>query len=85
MIETPKSVSVINGVDLGGATAVQPTHIFYIRYRSDVTNETFISYASKYYDILRFTNLDEQNKFLKLEAVLSGSTSSAASKVNAVT
>lgn len=53
-------------------TARQVTHIFSIRYRSDVTAETWITLDDINYDILDTEDLEEKNEFMFLKAVKKG-------------
>ena len=48
------------------------THSFYIRYREGVTQENVIGFKGEYYNITNVRNLDEDNKFLRIEAVVRG-------------
>jgi len=59
----------------GTNIAKQATHIFMIRYRSDVDAEIWIDLDSVYYDVLNVEDLDEKNEFLFLYAVKRGGTS----------
>lgn len=81
MIETPNAHKIFDGVSPVGSPI---SHVFYIRYRSDVTNETFILFDSVYYDILQITNLNAENRYLKLDTTRSGPSSSNASVVSAI-
>ena len=82
LVETPNSDDQFDGLSLPG-NIVFFSHSFYIRYRTDVTNETFILMNGIYYDILHLTNLEETNRFLKLDCARSGPLNTPASTVHA--
>lgn len=42
------------------------THIFIIRYKSDVTAESWIRFDNKFFDIIRTENLEHRNEYLKM-------------------
>ena len=52
--------------------ARQVSHIFGIRYRDDVTTETWIEYEDNKYDILDTEDLEERHDFLLLKSVRKG-------------
>lgn len=56
------------------------THNFYIRFIAGITQENWIFYEGNRYDILNVTNVDENNRYLNLEAVIRGSENLNASK-----
>lgn len=74
MVETKMGVEIFNGTSLKGVA----THYFYIRYRADLTAESWLKFNSKYYDILDVQNLDERNEFLLLRCSLRGTTANLA-------
>ena len=80
LVETPGSDAQFGSISLPGSP-VFFSHTFYIRYRADVTNETFILMSGIYYDILHITNLEETNRFLKLDCARSGPSTAPASVV----
>lgn len=57
------------------------THMIYIRFRTDVTAETWIKFDDKFYDILNVENLDENNEFLLLKCNVRGSVNKPTTKV----
>lgn len=61
-IETTRGVDIFNGVELIG----NASHLFYIRYDSSVTSQSWIEYNEKYFDILQAENIDERNEWLIL-------------------
>ena len=67
-IQTMSGKDLFDGVNMIGTA----THIFYIKYRSDVTAETMIEYQSKNYRILRTEDLDQNNEFMALYCALRG-------------
>lgn len=70
MIETLDGKTVFDGVNIVGTA----THFFYIRYDENIpiTSENWIEYASKYYNILKVENMQEENRFYKLSVVVRG-------------
>lgn len=50
----------------------QATHIFTIRYRSDVTTEAVIAYQGNYFEILNDDDTETRNEYLILHAKLLG-------------
>ena len=65
-----------NGVNIESGD--QPTHLFVIRYRSDVTAETVIEFNGQYYEILPIIDPDERSLYLELPCKLAGSTGKSA-------
>jgi len=56
------------------------THRFYINFIPDFTEEIWIEFKGKRYDIVNVENLDERDEFLKLSCVVRGSVSREATK-----
>lgn len=81
LVETPGSDTQFGTISIPGSTNFF-SHVFYIRYRTDVTNETFVLMNGVYYDILHITNLEETDRFLKLDCVRSGPSTAPASTVS---
>ena len=48
------------------------THEIFIRYRSDITEEHWVNYKNKRYDIVSVENLDERDDWLRILAIESG-------------
>jgi SPP1 family predicted phage head-tail adaptor len=57
----------------GTNTLRQVTHIFRLRYRADVTAETWVEYEDDNYAILNVENLEERNEFMYLYCFKRGS------------
>lgn len=76
-VKTVKGVAVFDSMNIERDV----THAFYIPYASGITQEKILEYAGNYYDILRVINIDEENRFLELQSMLSGATSREAAKV----
>jgi len=62
-ISTPQGATLFN--DIGTTDVV--THIFYIRYLSDVDAQKWVEFGNNRYDILKVTNYEGRKLFLKLE------------------
>lgn len=77
MVQPVKPFSTLNSVSV----EKEPTHMFIIRYRNDVTSENFIVHDNKYYDIVRMDDLDSTKSYLRLYALETGSTTKEASKI----
>ena len=58
----------------------QPTHFFTIRYREDVTAETFIEYRSENYDIVKTIDPEERHEYLELQCKVLGDKTLEANK-----
>jgi len=68
-IETRNGTPVFNGVNI----EQELTHIFYIRYgESTVENNYTILFNNKYYRVIDFENLEEENRFLKITTIERG-------------
>ncbi len=67
-IKTLIGTTIFDGVD----TDVNATHDFFIRYRSDVTAETWILWDNRRFDILRVENFEGRKTFLRLRCTESG-------------
>ena len=61
-------------------TAREITHIFTIRYLDYLTQEYYILYDNKRYDILDVENIDEENRFMRLRCNVRGSDELEATK-----
>lgn len=68
MVKTLIGTVVFDGVETDQAA----THDFFIRYRADVTAETWILWDDVRYDILRVEDLDGRRTFLRLRSAESG-------------
>lgn len=53
-------------------TARQVTHIFQLRYRDDITAQTWVEYENVNYDVISVEDLEERHEFLFLYAVKRG-------------
>ncbi|PNX51995.1 MAG: hypothetical protein BV456_00955 [Thermoplasmata archaeon M8B2D] len=67
-VKTKTAYNILDGIGQN----IRYTHIFTIRYRDDVGDESFILFQDKRYDITNFVNMEEQNRFIQLYAVISG-------------
>ena len=65
----------------GTNLARQATHVFELRYRDDVTAETWVELDGVNYDILNVEDLEERREFLHLYAVKRGDASIAINQV----
>ena len=67
-LTTWAALATVKGKDVFAGTNMSTliSHIFYVRYRSDVTAEWWIKYKSKNYDIVDTENLEERNEFLAI-------------------
>lgn len=68
-IKTTRGQEVFGDVN----TAREITHIFTIRYIDYLTQEYWILFKDKRYDILDVENIDERNKFMRLRCNVRGS------------
>lgn len=59
MIVTKAGVEIFDGTNLKGIA----THYIYIRWFEGLTEESWILYKNKYYDIIDIQNLDERDEF----------------------
>lgn len=75
-IETWAAVQTVVGRNMFSGTNFDQavSHLFYIRYRTGITAETWIEYRNENYDILDVENLEETNSFLVLICNVRGST-----------
>jgi SPP1 family predicted phage head-tail adaptor len=71
MIETVYGETVFDGTN----TEKVITHKFYIRYVSDLTFEEWVLFRDKYYDIINVENLNEENRFMLINANIRGTSS----------
>jgi SPP1 family predicted phage head-tail adaptor len=53
----------------------QATHIFTIRYRSDISAETVVLYEGNYYEILNIDDTETRNEYWVIHAKLLGDSS----------
>lgn len=58
-----------------------PTHWFYMRYREDIDKDNWLSFKNEYYRILEVVNFQEDNLFLQIKTIKTGSTAKGASQV----
>lgn len=75
-IKTWRGVSIFNTSNFPSPGTDAYTHNIYIRYIPNLTQEYWIEYANKYYDIKNIININEENKYLQLQCVERGTTSS---------
>ena len=68
MLETKNGSELFDGVNLIPAY----THIFYIRYFSGLTAESWIIFGNDRYDILDIENFNEDKNFLKIRCINKG-------------
>lgn len=69
------AIKVVDGVKLFDNISLDkdiPTHLFYIRYKKDVTQENWLKYNNYNYKILKVENMSQRSKFLKLYCSISG-------------
>jgi len=64
------------GVDVGE----RATHSFTIRFRDDLTAETVIDYRGEHYKIIKTTDMDERQLFIKMDAKVLGDNDKAANQ-----
>ena len=76
MIETLRGNEIFAGVDADES----PSHLFTIRYRSDIAVDNIITWNSKNYKILSTENADERNRFHFLPCELLGDSSDVANQ-----
>ena len=58
--------------DVNVAPNEQPTHVFTIRFRSDVTAEAIVQYAGDNYEIKRTSDPDKRRQYLQLFTRIKG-------------
>ena len=68
MIETGSGETVFDQTN----TEKVVTHKFYIRFIPDLTFEAWIEFKGKYYDILNVENLNEEDRYMLLNACIRG-------------
>ena len=68
MVETESGVQTFDSI----AQGPKATHYFYIRYRSDITAQTYVDYKGDLYDIMYCENLDGRKEFMCLQCKLTG-------------
>lgn len=76
-VKTQMGKTFFDGVE----TETPITHIWYIRFDVSVTAETWITFNSHRFDILRVEDLEERQEFMKLTCADKGRTDREASKV----
>ncbi len=67
-IATPVGKTTFKGVDI----VPRISHIFYVRFLSNISTEDWIEYANNRYDIVKLTNFETRGWFLKLETMERG-------------
>jgi len=70
-VQTTNGVEIFDGVNIVGTAS----HLFYIRYDSDITFANYLEYSNEKYKILETENLNQRNEFLLLKCVLRGNES----------
>lgn len=67
-ISVMSHIETVSGETVFDKTNVETliSHRFYIRFRTDVTAESWIKFNSEFYDILTTENLDNKGQFLLL-------------------
>lgn len=73
-IDTISGYQPFNGVNIEDA----PSHIFYIRYLSDIEINYTFEYKSNYFHIIDIENLNEENRFMKITVKKAGNKSNEA-------
>jgi SPP1 family predicted phage head-tail adaptor len=68
MVETFDGVQTFDTLGQG----IKASHQFTIRYRSDITAQTYVDYKGQLYDISYVENLDERKEFINLLCKLTG-------------
>jgi SPP1 family predicted phage head-tail adaptor len=58
----------------------RPTHLFTIRFREDVTAETFVEYRGENYDVLNTVDPEERQQYLELQCKVKGDKTLEANK-----
>lgn len=76
MIETPKGKTIFDEV----GTEKVVTNIFYVRRLSSLTSQNWIVYKNNRYDIQMVTDLEENNLFQKIFAIIRGADTKEATK-----
>jgi len=80
-IETKgRGVDIFDGIETSGVDGIPvvASHIIMIKYRRDVTAETYVRFGENNYDILKVENIDERNQYLRLFCALRGDQDKAA-------
>lgn len=75
-IDTPIGATTFN--EIGISTAI--SHIFYVRFSSDVDAQKFILFENVRFKIVRVTNFEGRRIFMKLECIERGSADKDASR-----
>jgi len=76
-LETPTGKVVFDGLNVERVV----THVFYIRYLSSVSTETWILFKGKRFEIIKMKNLEESDSWLALMSSERGSTDLGAANV----
>lgn len=75
MLETKDGVKVFDGANIER----RATHLFYIRYIADMTQEKFVFFEGNIYDILNTQDLEERHEWILLKCALTGDENKASS------
>ena len=76
MLQTPKGKVIFDEV----GTEQRITDVFYTRFLPNITAQNWIEFEGQRYDIERVTNLEENALYLKIETIIRGDTTKAASE-----
>ena len=73
--DVPAMIKTVSGVTGFDSTNVERiiTHHIYIRFRTDVTAETWVEFNNEKYDIVNTENIDERSEFFLLRCNKRGS------------
>lgn len=75
MLETTNGVKVFDGINIERIA----THLFYIRYRDNITQEKFVFFEGNIYDIINTQDLEERHEWILLKCALNGDEAKASS------
>jgi SPP1 family predicted phage head-tail adaptor len=66
-IQVQAKIKTLNGKIVFDGTGTEriATHLFVIRFSDSLTNEDWIEFKSKNYNIIDFTNVDEEDEWLE--------------------
>ena len=76
-VKNIKGDAILDGV----ATNDIPTHWFYTRYRTDVTNDNWLILNGYYYRIMQVQNMMEDNTYLQIKCLKTGETTKGAAQI----
>lgn len=76
MLQTPKGKVIFDEV----GTETRITDVFYTRFLPNITAQNWIEFEDQRYDIVRVTNLEENNLYIKMETIIRGDVTKAASE-----